>query len=97
MGGILTESWLGGAKGRPHSRWRYEVLHDLKKPKLRNWNLIVKDRQAWNDLAHKTKFQTPYRDVVSEEEEETTTKEEEEEKKNMPCRLVNMYQRFVSA
>jgi len=52
------------AKGRPQSRWRYEVLDDLKKLKLINWRQIVKDRKAWNGLEQKTKFQTPYRVVV---------------------------------
>jgi nicotinamide riboside kinase len=49
------------AKGRPQSRWRDEALDDLKKLKLRNWNQIVKGRKAWNDMAQKTKFQTPCR------------------------------------
>jgi hypothetical protein len=42
-------------KGRPKNRWRYEVINDFKKLKLRNWMQLVKDRKAWNDLAQKTK------------------------------------------
>jgi hypothetical protein len=33
-------------KGRPKNRWRDEVINDLKKPKLRIWIQIVKDRKT---------------------------------------------------
>jgi len=33
-------------EGRPKNRWREEVINDLKKPKLRSWIHIVKDRKA---------------------------------------------------
>jgi hypothetical protein len=37
-------------KGRPKNRWRDEVIHDLKKLRLRNWSQLVKDSKAWNDM-----------------------------------------------
>ena len=33
-------------EGRPKNRRRDEVINDLKKPKLRMWIQIVKDRKA---------------------------------------------------
>jgi hypothetical protein len=40
---------------RPKNRWRDEVMNELKKPKLRNWSFILKDRKVSNDLVQKTK------------------------------------------
>jgi hypothetical protein len=31
------------SKRRPRSRWKDEVLNDLKKLKVRNWTYVVKD------------------------------------------------------
>ena len=42
--------------GRPKNGLRDEVIHCLKKLKLRNWSPIVKDRKAWNYLVQKTKI-----------------------------------------
>jgi len=42
--------------GRPRQRWQEDVMEDLKKkPKVKNWKEIVKDRRAWKDLAEKAK------------------------------------------
>jgi hypothetical protein len=42
-------------KGRPNIRWRNEVIHDLRKQKLRNCLELVKESKVWNDLVQKNK------------------------------------------
>ena len=42
-------------KGWPKNRWRDGVIYDLKKLKLWNWNQLIKDTNAWNNLVQKTK------------------------------------------
>ena len=47
---IIDLNPIGVRTKRPtKNRWRDEVINDLKKLKLRNWNQILKDRRAWND------------------------------------------------
>jgi hypothetical protein len=36
------------------SRWRDEVLNDLKKLKVKNWTCLIKDRKAWHELVQNT-------------------------------------------
>lgn len=54
------------AKRKPQSRWRDELINDLKQRKLRNWSEIVKDIKAWSDLVQKI---YPCGVVVTEEED----------------------------
>jgi hypothetical protein len=41
--------------GRPKQRWQEDVMEDLKKLKIKNWNETPKDRRTWRDLADKAK------------------------------------------
>jgi hypothetical protein len=41
--------------GRPRQRWQEDVMEDLKKLKVKNWNETAKDRRTWRDLAEKEK------------------------------------------
>jgi hypothetical protein len=41
-------------KGRPRSRWKDEVLNDLKRLKVENWTYLVKDKKAWYELVQRT-------------------------------------------
>jgi hypothetical protein len=41
--------------GRPRQRWQEDVMEDLKKLKVKNWNEAAKDRRTWRDLAEKAK------------------------------------------
>jgi hypothetical protein len=43
--------------GRPRQRWQEDVMEDLKKLKVKNWEKIAKDRRTWRDLAEKAKTQ----------------------------------------
>jgi hypothetical protein len=43
------------SKGRPKNIWKDQVLHDLKKLKVKNRPHLVKDRKAWYELVQKTK------------------------------------------
>jgi hypothetical protein len=40
---------------RPKISWRNEVIHDLRKLKLRNCLQLVKEFKIWNDLVQKNK------------------------------------------
>jgi uncharacterized coiled-coil protein SlyX len=44
-----------GPTGRPRQRWQEEVMEDLKKLKVKNWNETAKDRITWRDLTEKVK------------------------------------------
>jgi hypothetical protein len=41
--------------GRPKISWRNEVIHDLRKLKLRNCLQLVKESVVWNHLVQKNK------------------------------------------
>ena len=41
--------------GRPRQRWQEDVMEDLKKLKVKNWNETAKDRRTWRHLAGKAK------------------------------------------
>jgi len=41
--------------GRPRQQWQEDVMEDLKKPKVKNWKAIAKDRITWRDLVEKAK------------------------------------------
>jgi len=41
--------------GRPRQRWQEDVMEDLKKLKVNNWNETAKDRRTWRGLAEKVK------------------------------------------
>ena len=41
--------------GKPRQRWQEDVMEDLKKLKVKNWNEAAKDRRTWRDLAEKAK------------------------------------------
>jgi hypothetical protein len=41
--------------GRPRQRWQEDVMEDLKKLRVKNWNEAAKDRRTWRDLADKAK------------------------------------------
>ena len=41
--------------GRPRQRWHEDVMEDLKKPNVKNWKEIAKDRRTWRDFAEKAK------------------------------------------
>jgi len=41
--------------GKPRQRWQEDVMEDLKKLKVKNWEEAAKDRRTWRDLAKKTK------------------------------------------
>jgi hypothetical protein len=55
--GYGVESHRKGMQKTSESRWRDEVLNDLKKLKLKNWTYLVKDRKAWYELVQKTETQ----------------------------------------
>jgi len=40
--------------GRPR-RWQKDIMEDLKKLKVKNWNKTAKDRRTWRDSAEKAK------------------------------------------
>jgi len=42
-------------EGRPKNKWRYKVINDLQKVKLRSWIQLITGGKAWNDLVQKTK------------------------------------------
>jgi len=41
--------------GRPRQRWQEDLMEDLKKLKVKNWQETAKDRRTWRDLAEKAK------------------------------------------
>jgi len=41
--------------GRPNERWQEDIMEDLKKLKIKNWNETSKDRTTWRDLAERAK------------------------------------------
>jgi len=41
--------------GRPRQRWQEDVMEDLKKLKVKNWEETAKDRRTWRDFAEKAK------------------------------------------
>jgi hypothetical protein len=41
--------------GRPKSRWKDEVLNDIKKIIVKHWAYLGKDRKASYGLVHKAK------------------------------------------
>jgi hypothetical protein len=41
--------------GRPRQRWQEDVVEDLKKLKVKNWEEAGKGRRTWRDLAEKAK------------------------------------------
>jgi hypothetical protein len=40
---------------RPRQRWEEDVMEDLKKLKVKNWEEADKDRRTWRELAEKAK------------------------------------------
>jgi hypothetical protein len=40
--------------GRPRKRWQ-DVMEDLKKLKVKNWNETATNRRTWRDLVEKAK------------------------------------------
>jgi hypothetical protein len=43
------------SKEHPKNSWKDEVLNDLKKLKVKNWTVLIKDRKVWYELMQKTK------------------------------------------
>jgi hypothetical protein len=41
--------------GRPRQRCQEDVMQDLKKLKIKDWEETAKDRRIWRDLAEKAK------------------------------------------
>ena len=39
--------------GRPRQRWQEDIMEDLKKLKVNNWEETAKDRRTWRDLTEK--------------------------------------------
>jgi hypothetical protein len=41
--------------GRPRQRWQEDVIEDLKKLNIENWQETAKERSTWRQLAEKAK------------------------------------------
>jgi hypothetical protein len=52
---IRLETYGNRPVGRPRQRWQEYVMEDLKKLKVKSWNVTATDRRTWRDLFEKAK------------------------------------------
>lgn len=45
----------GRPRGRPKTRWRDQVLADIRSLEVENWRKLVKDRKTWKEMISKMK------------------------------------------
>jgi len=41
--------------GRPKNRWKYDIINDMKKLKIKNWTRCIQDRNKWKLYVEKAK------------------------------------------
>jgi len=54
--------------GRPKNRWEDDIIHDIKKLKIKNWTSCIQDRNKWKLYVEKYKHSK--NEVVAPKEEE---------------------------
>jgi hypothetical protein len=53
--GIFEWIPMGKRSGQPRSRWRDNILTDIRVLVVKNWTKVAMDRSAWHDLVEKSK------------------------------------------